>query len=226
MILYDKLSSSDKAKLVAFKEKYYQRYVSYLQEELDNKLLNGFTNNNDTINQIYCCLQIVHDRFNYYLEFIKIIQKYFALENKKVLEVGAGSLPILASYLEFKALSYDIMDPGTILEDVVGIKGKVIKEKFSLATNITDYDLLIGYNPCAATESMIRNCLKNHKEFIIALCGCAFLPESYKVRTNKQWQKYLLQIIEKLGQDYNLYIEYFKDYLNIEYPILVMKLKK
>ena len=77
MILYDKLSSSDKAKLVAFKEKYYQRYVSYLQEELDNKLLNGFTNNNDTINQIYCCLQIVPDRFNYYLEFIKIIQKYF-----------------------------------------------------------------------------------------------------------------------------------------------------
>lgn len=226
MILYDKLSSSDKAKLVAFKEKYYQRYVSYLQEELDNKLLNGFTNNNDTINQIYCCLQIVPDRFNYYLEFIKIIQKYFALENKKVLEVGAGSLPILASYLEFKALSYDIMDPGTILEDVVGIKGKVIKEKFSLATNITDYDLLIGYNPCAATESMIRNCLKNHKEFIIALCGCAFLPENYKVRTNKQWQKYLLQIIEKSGQDYNLYIEYFKDYLNIEYPILVMKLKK
>ena len=226
MILYDKLSSSDKAKLVAFKEKYYQRYVSYLQEELDNKLLNGFTNNNDTINQIYCCLQIVPDRFNYYLEFIKIIQKYFALENKKVLEVGAGSLPILASYLESKALSYDIMDPGTILEDIVGIKGKVIKEKFSLATNITYYDLLIGYNPCAATESMIRNCLKNHKEFIIALCGCAFLPENYKVRTNKQWQKYLLQIIEKSGQDYNLYIEYFKDYLNIEYPILVMKLKK
>ena len=226
MILYDKLSSSDKAKLVAFKEKYYQRYVSYLQEELDNKLLNGFTNNNDTINQIYCCLQIVPDRFNYYLEFIKIIQKYFALENKKVLEVGAGSLPILASYLESKALSYDIMDPGTILEDVVGIKCRVIKEKFSLATNITDYDLLIGYNPCAATESMIRNCLKNHKEFIIALCGCAFLPENYKVRTNKQWQKYLLQIIEKSGQDYNLYIEYFKDYLNIEYPILVMKLKK
>lgn len=226
MILYDKLSSSDKAKLVAFKEKYYQRYVSYLQEELDNKLLNGFTNNNDTINQIYCCLQIVPDRFNYYLEFIKIIQKYFALENKKVLEVWAGSLPILASYLESKALSYDIMDPGTILEDVVGIKGRVIKEKFSLATNITDYDLLIGYNPCAATESMIRNCLKNHKEFIIALCGCAFLPENYKVRTNKQWQKYLLQIIEKSGQDYNLYIEYFKDYLNIEYPILVMKLKK
>ena len=226
MILYDKLSSSDKAKLVAFKGKYYQRYVSYLQEELDNKLLNGFTNNNDTINQIYCCLQIVPDRFNYYLEFIKIIQKYFALENKKVLEVGAGSLPILASYLGSKALSYDIMDPGTILEDIVGIKGKVIKEKFSLATNITYYDLLIGYNPCAATESMIRNCLKNHKEFIIALCGCAFLPESYKVRTNKQWQKYLLQIIEKSGQDYNLYIEYFKDYLNIEYPILVMKLKK
>ena len=30
MILYDKLSNTDKAKLIAFKEKYYQRYVSYL----------------------------------------------------------------------------------------------------------------------------------------------------------------------------------------------------
>lgn len=226
MILYDKLSSADKAKLEAFKEKYYARYVSYLQEELDNKLFNGFTNNNDTINQIYCYLQIAPTRFNYYQEFIKIIQKHFSLENKKVLEVGAGSLPILASYLESSALSYDVMDPGIILEDVVGLKGRVIKEKFSLTTNITDYDLLIGYNPCGATEAMIKNCLKNHKEFIIALCGCAFLPESYKKRTNKEWQKYLFQIIEKLGQDYNLYIEYFKDYFQIEYPILVMKLKK
>lgn len=226
MILYDKLSSADKAKLEAFKEKYYARYVSYLQEELDNKLFNGFTNNNDTINQIYCYLQIVPARFNYYQEFIKIIQKYFSLENKKVLEVGAGSLPILASYLESEALSYDVIDPGIILEDVVGLKGRVIKEKFSLTTNITDYDLLIGYNPCGATEAMIKNCLKNHKEYIIALCGCAFLPESYKTRTNKEWQKYLFQIIEKLGQDYNLYIEYFKDYFQIEYPILVMKLKK
>ena len=152
MILYDKLSNTDKAKLLAFKEKYYQRYVSYLQEELDNKLLKGFTNNNDTINQIYCYLQIVPDKFNYYLEFIKIIQKYFVLENKKVLEIGAGSLPILASYLESKALNYDIMDPGIILEDLVGIKGRVFKEKFSLDTSITDYDLLIGYNPCAATR--------------------------------------------------------------------------
>ena len=106
MILYDKLSDTDKAKLIAFKEKYYQRYVSYLQ--------------------------IVPDKYNYYLEFIKIIQKYFVLENKKVLEIGAGSLPILASYLESKALNYDIMDPGIILEDVVGIKGRVFKEKFSL----------------------------------------------------------------------------------------------
>ena len=105
-------------------------------------------------------------------------------------------------------------------------KLEAFKEKFSLTTNITDYDLLIGYNPCGATEAMIKNCLKNHKEYIIALCGCAFLPESYKTRTNKEWQKYLFQIIEKLGQDYNLYIEYFKDYFQIEYPILVMKLKK
>ena len=53
-----------------------------------------------------------------------------------------------------------------------------------------------------------------------------YIESSYKKRTNKEWQKYLFQIIEKLGQNYNLYIEYFKDYLNIEYPILVMKLKK
>ena len=102
----------------------------------------------------------------------------------------------------------------------------VLKAEYLKKNLVSDYDLLIGYNPCAATEAMIRNCLQNHKEFIIALCGCAFLPESYKKRSNKEWQKYLFQIIEKLGQNYNLYIEYFKDYLNIEYPILVMKLKK
>ncbi len=224
LILYDKLSDDDITKLIAFKEKYYGRYVSYLQEEIDEKLLKGFTNNNDIINQIYCYLNIVPDTFNYYKEFAKIVRKYFAIETKKILEVGAGSLPILASYMQDMSFKYDIIDPNTILEDLVGIKGNVFKEDFTNTTDIGSYDLVIGYNPCKATDAIIRNCLENHKEFIIALCGCAFLPSGYN-RTNKEWQKYLFKIIEQLGKDYNFYIETFKDIYKIEYPILVLKLK-
>lgn len=132
---------------------------------------------------------------------------------------------MLAKYLSDDSINVDMMDPNIIFDELV--KGKVIKEKFSEKTNIGNYDLLIGYNPCQATESIIKNAIKHNKEFCIALCGCCFLPDKYKNRTAKEWHKYLFDMAESLNKGiYEIKFYYFDELYKVEYPIIIGKLKE
>lgn len=70
-MIIKQIGNKERIKLEEYKQKYYELYPDYLQEELDNKLLLGFTNNNDIINQIYCYLDLIDDNINPYLDFIK-----------------------------------------------------------------------------------------------------------------------------------------------------------
>lgn len=224
MIISKRPNIFKRIKLNKFKNKYSHLYPDYLQEEIDNKLLLGYTNNNDTINQIYCYLDLVNDNINAYKEFIKILENNFNLSNN-ILEIGAGNIPILAKYLTDKKINVDILESNIIFDNLTN--GRVIKKRFDEKTNIDKYDLLIGYNPCGATEDIIRNSIKNNKDFCIALCGCCFLPEEYKKRTPEEWHNYLFEIAKKIGKDnYEIKFEYFNDRYKIEYPIIIGKLKK
>ena len=40
------------------------------------------------------------------------------------------------------------------------------KEKFTLSTNISGVDLLMGFFPCEATEIMLEKALKEEKELL------------------------------------------------------------
>lgn len=223
MIISKKPSFFNKQKLKRFKNMYIEKYPDFLQEEIEEKIYKGYTNNNDTINQIYCYLNIVSDDINSYKEFINIINNNFVFEN--ILEIGAGTIPVLAKYLEDKKVNVDIIDPSIIFEDL--INGNVKKEKFDSNTKVDKYDLLIGYNPCRATEDIIINAIRNKKDFCIALCGCCFLPDSYIERTPESWHKYLFELAEKEANDnYELLFIYFDNVYKIEYPILVGKRKK
>ena len=222
MILY-KVNYFQKRKLKKFKKNYLNLYEDNSKEEINERLLHGFTNNNDVINQIYCYLEIVPDNINPYKEFIKILKQYF--NNKKsILEVGAGYIPIVAKYLEN---DYDmtIMDPKIIFKNYA--KGTIENEFFTLNTNLDKYDLIIGYNPCEATESMIINAIKHKKDFIIATCGCSYLPLSYKDRTKENWHRYLIKKAYLLGRnEYDIIINYFDEQFHINNPVIVGKLKK
>jgi len=221
MIISKRPNIFKRFKLNRFKNKYSHLYPDYLQEEIDNKLFLGYTNNNDTINQIYCYLNLVNDNINAYKGFIKILEDNFDLNNN-ILEIGAGTIPILAKYLNDKKINVDILEPNIIFDNLT--IGRVIKKKFDEKTNIEKYDLLIGYNPCGATEDIIRTAINSNKDFCIALCGCCFLPKKYKNRTPEEWHDYLLGIANKLSKNnYEIKFEYFNDRYKIKYPIIIGK---
>lgn len=88
MIISKKPNIFKRRKLQKFKNKYILLYLDYLQDEIEDKLLLGYTNNNDIINQIYCYLNLVDDNINAYKGFIEILKSNFDLK-QNILEVGS-----------------------------------------------------------------------------------------------------------------------------------------
>jgi len=220
MIIGNKPTKLQIKKIEEYIEKYIYLYPDYLQEEIKEKIYLGFTNNNDTINQIYCFLNIVDDSINPYLFFYKTIQNRFVLENKKILEIGAGTVPILAKIIKDNCNSkITLIDPLLICELSKGLDIK--KEEFNEQINILQYDILIGYNPCRATEDLIKFSILNKKDFCVATCGCCFLPKEYVDKSSKAWHNYLIDLAREYGQNnYEIFIDYFSTEFNIDYPII------
>lgn len=225
MIIKNNFTDKEIEKLRNFKDKYFDLYPPNLQKEIEDKLFLGFTNNEDTINQIYCYLNLVNNNVNPYKAFIKILEKNFNLKDTNILEIGSGSIPVLARYLEEKLKTkITIQDPITVIGN--HNKGNIFKELFTEDTNINDFDLIIGYNPCEATEAIIRNAIKNKKDFCIATCGCCHLPKSYKEKNSKIWHEYLINIATSLGKEnYKIKISYFDQRYCLENPIIIGSFK-
>ena len=224
MIISRKQNNDEKKQINNFIKQYIDLYPDYLKEEITHKVYKGFTNNNDTINQIYCYLNIVSDKINPYLTFYNYLNNNFDINNKHILEIGAGTIPIMAEILNAKCNAIvSIIDPLIIFKTSNEIK--VLKSKFTDTTNIESYDILIGYNPCAATECIIKRAIDGNKSFCIATCGCCFLPENYEERTPEAWHKYLINLAKTLGKDkYEIFVDYFDADLKISYPIISGKI--
>lgn len=220
MIVKNNFTNNELSKLHEFKYKYFDLYPPNLQEEIEDNLFLGFTNNEDTINQIYCYLNLIEDNINPYKAFINYLESEFDLKNKNILEVGSGSIPVLAHYLEEKLDSkVSIQEPITMIANYT--KGDIYKEIFTKDTQVDNFDLIIGYNPCEATENIIRNAIKNKKDFSVATCGCCHLPNNYKEKNPKLWHNYLINIAQKLGKDnYEIKVSYFPQNYNLENPII------
>lgn len=226
MIIKANFSNNEISKLHEFKYKFFDLYPPQLQKEIDDNLLLGFTNNEDTINQIYCYLDLVEENINPYLGFLNHLESFFDIKKKKILEVGSGSIPVLSHLIENKYnITIDIQDPVSILAN--HNHGNIFKEKFDENTNISNYDLIIGYNPCEASESIIKNAIKNKKDFCIALCGCCHLPKFYKEKNSNKWHKYLIKTAKELSNDnYEIIITKFPKNYHLDNPIITGKCKK
>lgn len=223
MIIENSITDEDLKKLIRFKKKYLSLYPIDLQKEIEDKLFLGFTDNNDIINQIYSFVNIIKKDLNPYLYFSNFVNEKFKTKEKRILEVGAGIIPVLTNLMENQFnIKIDCIDKKIIFKYLV--KGKIFEEDFSLKTNISNYDLLIGYNPCGATENIIRNAINNQKEFCIALCGCSFIPGE---KNPPKWHEELLKSAKELSNSnlYNIEMVEIPQKYNIKWPIIYGQLK-
>ena len=133
-----------------------------------------------------------------------LISKYSKQQTRKILDIGAGRLCPLSTELGKKGFSVTAMDPKIRL-NTNELKSRnikqVIKKPFycdefsNIGTNISNYDLLVGLEPCDATEHIIRQGLKYDKPFEVSLCYQAHQGLDGKIfATPEDWYAYLRTI--------------------------------
>lgn len=121
-----------------------------------------------------------------------LMDNYSKFQGKEVLEVGCGRTARLSRMLR-DYFNMTVIDPK--LEYKIEYMVRFIKGEFTQNTQINIYDLVIGLEPCEATEHIIRACVKARKDFIVVLCGVphkridGVMPEDYMA-----WYDYLVSI--------------------------------
>ena len=134
-------------------------------------------------------------RYNRYEHFSKFIKAMYP-DARKVLEVGcgAGDLSKLLTELGYEVTALDYIKYNNL--DKQGIA--FYEKEFTLDTDISEYDLVVGLHCCDATERVIRNCINNDKEFAVVVCEKHQGLENNNIKNRNQYIKYLKNISNRL----------------------------
>ena len=139
-----------------------------------------------------------------------ITRKYSPLHHKKVLDVGAGRLCNLSTMLAKRGFDMFAMDPNIRLlpNEAKTLNIHIDKNLFlcdefaknKKGTNIKDFNLLIGLEPCTGTEHIIRQALKYDKPFDVVLCYEAHKALNGKsFKTVDEWFEFILKISKEIS---------------------------
>ena len=67
-------------------------------------------------------------------------------------------------------------------------------------TSILDFDLIVGLEPCDATEHIIRSSMEHSISFAISLCAVEHDGiDGHKFANKEEWYKYLLSLTDEKG---------------------------
>lgn len=184
--------------------------------------------------QIYALFGMLEETDNHYLQFAKMVGEKYGFD-KNILEVGCGYLPMFAKYYNNlqirnnKNSKITVYDPDIVVNKAKNIK--LCKTKFTLESNVDDYDLLVGILPCEATKTIINKAIDSDKEFLIAMCGCThFSDEEIPWGPFGRMQlpyKYWVENVYDLAclQKYNGY-NVDMEYANFDFPYPIISSKK
>ena len=146
----------------------------------------------DIILQIKSKLGIIQEENDIYIKFIDHLAQNNILHGN-ILEVGSGFYPTLAQKLmQIETVdNVTAMDPNlTIINDP---QLKLIKADFASNTDISKYDSIIGFKPCAATLPIIQAANSQKRPFSIVLCECTHFqnPYLYMPISIEKWRDYV-----------------------------------
>ena len=148
-------------------------------------------------------LVVVHDELIDFFDLInnrktrwQAFRRYIEINYKlgqfeKILDVGCGPFRDLSIELENKGYIVDSIDPRIEIED----ENHIVKGYFNYQkTDVSKYDLLVGLEPCDATEHIMKSGLNNNIPFAVALCAAPHNSISgRKFKTMEEWYEYLLK---------------------------------
>lgn len=218
------LNNIEKQKML---DKYFNLYGDSYNEMQINNIKEDFgIMYKDCLTQIYDALGLLNEDENPYIGFRNIIEKNFGLDIN-ILEIGGGVYPALSYNInkrqkEIGKGSITVYDP-MLSKGLVSDGVRLVKQGFNYDIPINEFDLIIGKEPCAATEMIIEVCNNDNKSMIISPCKCyGLLPEyiEYDEDGLATWYNYVLEMMEDYDQ---IKTEYLDEKYNYDNPIYVKK---
>lgn len=158
-------------------KEYYKEY--FLNDRL-SKCKYGYTCD---INQIYCYLNKIDIKCTEYYTFYNISLQYFDFNNKNIVDVCCGKIPILSSLYKNNNYKIEAIDKQIVANNYNGIK--TIEYDLRKKYSFKKYDIILSIRPCEPTDYIINLCLKERKDFMIYLCPC-----THKTAKGKKFKKY------------------------------------
>lgn len=180
-----------------------EKYKNYLQERQSENIsekINEFITFSKGIKLEKVCDEFI-DFYDMLLKkptrwqaFRRYIETRFPKKQyPSILDVGCGIFAELSLDLVSKGYTVSSIDPKVTEKENL----KTIKGLFDFkTTDVSSYNLIVGLEPCDATEHIIRSAILNNKSFCICLCG---VPHKNiitgKIFENRdEWIEYLLKI--------------------------------
>ena len=143
--------------------------------------------------------------------FLKyLVDKYGCLSGKKVLDVGAGRVCALSKAIAGEGAKVTAMDTNIRIDGGILRKNKVVPirnlfrcdeySKNGVGTCIDNFDLIVGLEPCDATEHIIRQSLNKGKPFDVSLCAQPHRGLNGETfRTFEEWYEHLAKISREVS---------------------------
>lgn len=100
---------------------------------------------------------------------------YITSKKDGILDVGAGSVP-LSSILMVGRTGANIsaMDNITLPRDVMArFEVEPHYTLFNRATDLSNADIVVAHRACGAFPSVVENCAKSNKAYLMRLCNCS-----------------------------------------------------
>lgn len=182
------------------------------------------------LNQFYSEYKLIDVNKNIYYSILKKLIDTVTIDDKRVLEVGGGPVPILGRLIAEKAEKVTVMDSNVSIKN--GLDNMYLENKLFLNnTDINDYDLVVSFMACGASKSIIDNCTKHDTDFFIGLCPCGMTidKEFDPTITNKKYMDLIIDYAKRKVMDNNmgtLEIDKLEDQPFYNSPIIYNKRKK
>ncbi len=144
---------------------------------------------------------------SYVADFSSIIKAVFpGQKDMHLLDVGSGIVPYSAflegeSFSSVSTMDYDFFLPPETMQSL-NVTG--IKKLFDKHTPVTDYDAVVGKQPCSAIEHIAKTCAKENKPYLIQLCSCNLPNKSKYIDEWYGWQDVL--------PEFDPNIKFYEDY--------------
>jgi len=143
-----------------------------------------------------------------FINYLK--KKYGSLKDFRILDVGAGRICSLSKALTEQGGKVTAMDTNIRISDsmlkkskITGVKKLFRCDEFSkngIGTSVDNYNLIVGLEPCGATEHIIRQALKYDKPFDVSLCAAPHNGLNSEVfKSYMEWYEHLKKIPNEIS---------------------------